>query len=163
MWDELQDDPDFLEKLPSEEKVSETSLPGTNGDSISILTGIDRSRNLYFKPVCVGNIESYHVNKAFEGRFAEDAILVTDGNNSYNDFAELNNIHHEVVPADKHAVGPYNLARANSSHSHYKSYCSRNKQNSPSAKHAESGTGFFWWLEKDKDKNTQEKVDRVSG
>ncbi len=40
--------------------------------------------------------------------------------------------------------------------SNFKSYYSRNKQNSPSAKHAESGTDFFWWLEKNKDKNTKE-------
>lgn len=161
LWNELQDDPEFLEQLLMGSKRSETSLPGTNEDSVCVLTGIDRSDNTYIKPVCLGSMETTHVTTNFDERFAKDAILVTDGNSTYNWFAEERMIHHEVIPADRHAVGPYSLSRVNALHASYKANYSKNKGNLPATKYLELGSDFFWWLEKRKGKPAQELVDEL--
>ena len=161
LWEELQQDPEFLAHLLSAKKRSETSLPGTNDDNVCILTGIDRDQNIFIKPICIGSMETTHVTESFENRFAEDAILVTDGNTTYNWFAEENNIHHEVIPAEVHAVGPYSLSRVNGLHRNIKGYYPKHIENLPATKNLEISLGFFWWLEKNKDKTTQEKVDLI--
>ena len=161
LWEELQQSPEFLEYLLSATKRSETSLQGTNEDSVCILTGIDRDHSIYIKPTCLGSMESNHVTESFENRFAPDAIIVTDGNTTYNWFAEESNIHHEVIPADKHAVGPYSLSRVNSLHSSVKAHYPKHKGNLPATKYLDIGLGFFWWLEKNKDKSTKEKIDLI--
>lgn len=161
LWVELQDNPAYLEELLGNQKRSNTSLNGTKNDSVCILTGVDRAKNLYIKPTCVGKLETTHVSEQFEGRFERDAILVTDGNSSYNWFAEYNNIHHEVIPADKHAVGPYSLSRVNAIHSSLNAYYPKHKGNLPATKHLQLGTDMFWWLEKNKDLSLQEKVDAL--
>lgn len=161
LWNELQDNPEFLEQLLMGSKRSETSLSGTNDDSVCVLTGIDRSSNTYIKPVCLGSMETVHVISSFDERFARDAVLVTDANNTYNWFAEERMIHHEVVPANKHAIGPYSLSRVNALHASYKAHYSKNKGNLPATKYLELGSDFFWWLEKHKGQATQEQVNAL--
>lgn len=156
-WDDLQKDPERLEQLLR----GDCYLAGTNRDSVCILTGKDRSGNLFAKPVCVGTMERYHLNKHMDTRFAEDAILVTDCNNTYDWFAEYRNIHHESVLSSKHANGPYNLARINAIHSNLTAYWSDDKENLPATKYLEYDIMLFWWLEKNKDLTTKQMVDEL--
>ena len=157
LLEELQHDPEQLEAILKGDRY----LPGTKNDSVCVLTGIDRGKNLVIKPVCLGKLESGHVCQEFDTRFGNDAMIVTDGNSSYNWFAEERNIHHEVIPADKHAVGPYSLARVNAIHADYNKYYPQHKQNLPATKYLDLGTDFFWWLEKNKDNSIEEKVDML--
>ena len=104
-----------------------------------------------------------HIKTHFDNRFASDAILVTDKNNSYDWFAEERNLHHEQVLAKKHTNGPYSLARVNALHSNLASYWPDERENLPATKYLDLETTFFWWLEKNKDLSTQEKVQELLG
>lgn len=139
-WDDLQKDPERLEQLLH----GDCYLAGTNRDSVCILTGKDRSGNLFAKPVCVGNMEGIHMSKHMDTRFAQDAILVTDCNNSYDWFAEYRGIHHEKVLASKHTNGPYNLARINAIHSNLSKHWSDSKENLPATKYLDCDIMLFW-------------------
>lgn len=153
-WEELQKEPDRLKALLS----GDCYLPGTNRDSVCILTGKDRSDNLFVKPVCLGNAESNHIVKHFDGRFNEDTILVTDGNNSYNWFAEERNLYHVKVPSDKKAVGPYSLARVNAVHKNMTDTWPKDWQNLPATKYLDLNVMLFWWLEKHKNLSINEQI-----
>lgn len=157
LWEELQRNPDKLEEL----LTGDAYISGTNRDSVCILTGKDRSGNLYLDPACVGSIESRHVEEMLAGRFAEDAILVTDSNHSYKSFAELENIHHELVLASKHANGPYNLGRINSIHSKLNVYWSNDAHKLPATKYLDLSLILFWWMEKNSNLSTAQKVDKL--
>lgn len=159
LWERLQGDTEKLEAL----LTGNNYLQGTNKDSVCILTGIDRSGNLFAKPVCLGSIERYHVVKHFTDKFEQDAIMVTDHSNSYVWFAEESNLHHEQVLASKHTNVPYSLARINSVHSILSAYWSDTKENLPATKYLDIETQFFWWLQKNKDLTTQEKIDELLG
>lgn len=156
-WEDLQKDPKALEQLLH----GDCYLAGTNRDSVCILTCKDRSGNLFAKPVCVGTMERYHLNKHMDNRFADDAILVTDCNNTYDWFAAYRSIHHEQVLASKHANGPYNLARINAIHSNLTAFWSDDKENLPATKYLEYDIMLFWWLEKNKDLTTKQLVEEL--
>lgn len=157
LWQGLQSNPDFLDTLLHDSPY----LEGTNKDHVCVLSGKDRSGNLYIKPVTLGNIESRHVTKEFEGRFNSDAILVTDGSSAYNEFAEMNNIHHEQIDATKHSNGTFSLARINSVHSNLRDYWPKDGKNLPATKYVDLGLMFFWWQEKNKDLTQYQQVDEL--
>ena len=161
LWDELLDNPELLDKLLSNSGRRETSLDGSKDDSVCIITGTDRSKNLYIKPTCIGKLGSKHVAEHFENRFEEDAIIVTDSSPSYDKFANDSHLHHEYIPSGEHTNGPYSLSRVNAVHSKLSSYYSEDKRNLPATKHLTVGVDFFWWLEKNKDKDLQEKIDEL--
>ena len=167
LWDELSRDPEQLELLLQSESPGRPStrvyLPGTNRDSVSILTGIDRSSNMVIRPACLGTIETLHIKQILDNHFAADAIMVTDKNNSYDWFAEEQNLHHEKVLAKKHTNGPYSLARVNALHSNLAAYWPDERENLPATKYLDIELAFFWWLEKNKDLSTQEKVQELLG
>lgn len=156
-WDDLQKDPEALEQLLH----GDCYLAGTNRDSVCILTGKDRSGNLFAKPICVGNMEGFHLNEHMDTRFAKDAILVTDCNNTYDWFADYRGIHHERVLSTKHANGPYNLGRVNALHSILAAFWSESKENLPATKYLECDIMLFWWLEKNKDLTTKQLVEEL--
>lgn len=157
LWDKLQQTPEKLEELLHGDRY----IPGTNRDSVCILTAKDRSGNLFAKPVCVGNMETSHMNTHMDGRFAPDAILVTDCNNTYDWFAEYRSLHHEKVLSSKHANGPYNLARVNALHSKLSAYWSESKENLPATKYLDCDIMLFWWLEKNKDLTTKQQIEEL--
>ena len=138
-------------------------MPGTNRDNICILTGIDNSNNAMARAVCVGSIESKHVHDELICRLDNSSVMVTDGNPSYNDFAEMENIQHDVVTSDKHAVGNRNLGKVNAYHSDMSAFWSDHKENLPPTKYLDIGLALFWWLEKNKDLSIKQKVDEILG
>lgn len=157
LWGELQADPKRLKSLLYEDK----HLQGTYRDNVCILTGKDRSNNIYLSPICLGQMDSTHVTQHFKDRFESDAIMVTDSNNSYNWFAEYENIHHEQLLSKLHVKGPYSLARINALHSNLKAYWPDTKENLPSTKYLDLNLMLFWWLEKNKDLTTQQQIEEL--
>lgn len=157
LWDRLQSDQAFLNELLYGDKW----LEGTNKDSVCILSGKDRSGNLYLNPVCVGSIESSHISRSFKGRFEPDAIMVTDGNNSYNWFAEYENVHHVQILSRLRVQGPYNLGRIDAIHSKMSAYWPVARENLPSTKYLDLNVMLFWWLEKNRDLTTKQQVEEL--
>lgn len=149
--------PDELDRLLEGTRY----LPGTNRDSVCILTAKDRSGNLFIKPTCVGGITSSNVQEQFKDRFAEDSIMVTDGSNAYKDFAEMENIRHEQVNADAHAKGPFSLARVNALHSQLNRFWPSGSGKLPATKYIDLYLILFWWLQKQAEKTTDQKVDEL--
>ena len=153
LW-ELEKDPEHLEALLTGDKY----LAGTKNDSVCVLTATDRNNGIYIKPTCVGSLESNHVVKHFDGRLTNDSIIVTDGNTTYNWFAEERNLHHEVVLSKDHVNGPFSLAHVNALHSTFSMYYAEHRRNLPATKYLDLGVDFFWWLQKNKQLTTQQKV-----
>ena len=160
LYDELKaNNPSYLEFILSNGK---SYLPGTKKDSVNILTAVDRgSKAMYMKPASVGKTTSEDVIKHFSGKFESDSIVVTDGSNSYLSFTELENLHHEIIPADKHANGPFNLAMVNSLHSRFNLLFAKHKENLPATKNLPLWTEFFCWLEENKALTTDQKVELI--
>ena len=104
--------PDELERL----LYGSNFLPGTNRDNVCILSGKDRSGNLYMSPACLGNAEPRHIQTHFQERFASDAILVTDSSKAYGPFAKSHNLRYEKLASGQHSRGPYSLSRINAVH-----------------------------------------------
>lgn len=161
LWDELQADHQKLEMLLHSKNRSDNSMEGAQRDSVCILTGKDRSGNLFAKLVCVGSIARKHVIKHFDDRFESDAIMVTDGSTAYVWFAEERNLHHVKVNSKVHFNGPYNLSRINSLHSNLSKYWSEDSENLPATKYLDLSLMLFWWQEKNKDLTTKQQVEEL--
>lgn len=157
LWEEVSSNNELYTQL----MFGDYDQPGTNRDNVCILSGKDRSGNLYINPVCVGSIESKHVVNHFEDRFAEDAILVTDSNTAYNWFAEEANIHHEQILSEKHVNGPYSLSRINAVHSNLRMQWPKKGNNHPATKYLDLGLILFWWMEKNKDLTPQQQAEEL--
>lgn len=157
-WDSLQKDPARLEMLLSS---GDSYKRGISNDQICILTCKDRSGHFTIDPVCVGRLETADVQKNLGGRFASDAILVTDSHNAYPGFALSEKIQLEQIEADKHAKGAYNLGRINAVHSKLSAFYPEQQERMPATKYLGLQLKLFWWLEVNGAINTQEKVDRL--
>ena len=157
LWEELQSNPERLEMLLH----GSAYLQKANRDSVCVLTGKDRSGNLFVKPVCLGSLESKHVCNHFDTRFEPDAIMVTDRSSCYDWFAEERNIYHEKVLSTAHTNGWANLAHINALHSRLSKYWSDSRENLPATKYLDLSAWFFWWLEKNSDLTTKQKVEEL--
>lgn len=157
LWEELQADPKRLEMLLH----GDSFLEGTQKDSVCILTGKDRSGNIFAKPVCVGSIARKHVIEHFDDRFESDAIMVTDGSNAYVWFAEERNLHHVKVNSKVHFNGTYNLSRINSLHSNLSKYWPEDSENLPATKYLDLNLMLFWWQEKNKDLSVKQQIEEL--
>lgn len=157
-WQELQDNPERLEMLLNS---GDSYLRGISRDQTCILTCIDRSGDLYMNPTCISRLETDDVKKDLHGRFASDAIMVTDSHNAYPEFARSEHIQLEQIEADKHAKGAYNLARINALHSRLAKYWPREQERLPATKYLDLSLMLFWWLEKNSKLTTQEKINQL--
>lgn len=154
---ELQKDPERLEQL----LYGDSYVKGTKRDSVCILTGKDRSGNLLLEPICLGSIEAKHVEQTLSDKVSSNIIMVTDGNNAYNWFAELRNIQHEQIPASQHSRGPFSLAHVNAIHSKLATYWPDNGQRLPATKYLDLNLLLFWWIEKNERLTTPEKAEEL--
>lgn len=158
LYDELaQYEPEYLEQLLSDDVLT-YDRGISNRDQTNIVVCTDRNKNLFVSPVSVGKLTSDDATKALGGRFADDAILVTDENNAYNDLAESEGIQLEQVLSTKHVKGPFNLARINSICDNLKNFLGPDRCR-PSTKYLDLWLLFYIWLEKHKELNTYEKRD----
>lgn len=69
-------------------------------------------------PIILGRLEKAMAKEKLKPRFTPDKsnVLVTDEHNAYNRVTYGTGAKHEVVKADKHARGKYNLAKVNAVH-----------------------------------------------
>lgn len=132
-----------------------------SNEQTCILACKDRSQNLYVNPVCVGRLETEDLTKNLAGRFASDAIMVTDSYNAYLSFAKNERIQLEQIEPGKHAKGAYNLSRINSTHNKLKAYWSTERGRQPATKYMDLSLMLFWWLEKNGTLSTMEKVEKL--
>lgn len=149
------DEPGELERL----LYGSNFLPGSNKDGVCILSGKDRSGNLYISPACLGNAEPKHIQAHFQDRIASDAILVTDSSNAYGPFAKSHNLRYEKLASGQHSRGPYSLSRINSVHSNLREYMPKSGRNLLATKYLDLGLIFFWWQEKNKHLTPSDQVE----
>lgn len=148
--------PDELERL----LYGSNFLPGTNRYNC-ILSGKDRSGNLYMSPACLGNAEPKHIQAHFKKRFASDTILVTDSSKAYGPFAKSHNLRYEKLASGQHSRGPYSLSRINAVHSNFRDYMPKSGKNLLATKYLDLGLIFFWWQEKHKQLTQSEQIEAL--
>ena len=152
-----EEDPAYLEQLLCDDVLT-YDRGISNRDQTNIVVCTDRNKNLFVAPVSVGKLTSDDATKALGGRFANDAILVTDENNAYIGLAESEKIHLEQILSSDHVKGPFNMARINSVCDNLKAFLGSDR-NRPATKYLDIWLMFYIWLEKNKDLNTYEKRD----
>lgn len=157
-YDDLVNNPKRLEELLAS---TNTYKRGLSYDQTCILTCKDEKDNLYMHPVCIGRLETEDVKRELHGKFAEDTIFLTDSHTSYPDFVRNEKIQHVAIKADKHTNGQYNLARINALHSEIAKYWPRQQERSPSTKYMDLSLILFWWLQKNAELSTAEKVEAI--
>lgn len=157
-WEDLQKDPEKLDMLLNS---VDSYKRGISNDQTCILTCKDRNENLYINPVSIGRLETADVQEHLNGRFASDAILVTDSHPSYLSFANNEKIQLEQIGSGQHSKGAYNLGRINALHSRLSKYWSKQSERLPATKYMDLGLMLFWWLEKNGQLSTKEKVDAI--
>lgn len=158
VYDELQKDPERLNYLLYS---GDSYLRGISKDQTCILTCKDRNDNLYMSPTCVGRLETEDVERTLHGKFARDAIMVTDSHNAYPSFASKENIQLEQIEADRHIKGAFNLARINALHSEIAKYWPRQQERIPATKYMDLSLMLFWWLKKNENLTVYEKVEKL--
>lgn len=157
-WDEIKDNPVKIQKLINS---ADTHLRGISNEQTCILTCKDRGNNLYMSPTCIGRMDVNDLKKHLKGKFASDSILVTDSHTSYPEFARSEHIQLEQIPSGKHSNGAYNLGRINALHSRLEKHWPDKSGRHLATKYLDLGIIFFWWLEKNSDLTTQEKVEKL--
>lgn len=144
LWEALNKDPERLEMLLSS---SDSYKRGISNDQTCVLTCKDRSGHFTIDPVCVGRLETADLQKNLSGKFASDAILVTDSHATYSGFAESERIQLEQIEAGKHSKGAYNLGRMNAIHSKLSAFYPEQEERTPATKYLGLQLKLFWWLE----------------
>lgn len=157
LWDELQDDPDFINAL----LFGESYYRGISVDQTCIVTGRDRGGNMQIKPSCLGRPDTDDIKNVLHGKFASDAIMVTDSHNAYPGFARDEKIQHEQIEAGKHAKGAFTLGRINGMHSKMSKHYSKDGQRVPATKYLGISLMLFYWLEKNDKLTTAEQVEEL--
>lgn len=157
LYNKLQsEEPDYLEELLDDEPKMKR---GISNEQICILTLIDENNQLYLEPVTVGRLEKAMVKAKFKGKFKDKkSVFVTDDHKAYNRVLYGSGVPHKVVPADKHSVGKFNLAKVNSIHSALASYMDIKTGRVYTTKYLDLNLMLFWWLFKYKNFSTEEKV-----
>lgn len=159
-WQELQSDHERLEQLMSSNR---TYKRGISNEQVCVLTCKDRNGHIFIKTVCLGRPESEDIARVLSDKIPYDAILITDSHSSYISFVESKKIHHEAIPSGKHAKGTFNLANVNAMHSQIESMYFINTSRRPATKYLDLYLMLFYWLEKNKQLHTNQKVDSLLG
>ena len=158
LYDKLQrEEPEFLQELLSDEPKMKR---GISNEQICILTLVDQNGKLYLEPVSVGRLEKAMAKAKLKPKFTPDKsnVFVTDDHNAYNRVLYGTGAKHEVVSASRHTNGKYNLATVNSVHSALSRYMDPKSGKVFNTKYLDLTLILFWWLQKNKDRTTNQKV-----
>lgn len=158
LWDRLKSEPERLERLL---ESGNSYKKGISNDQTCVLTCKDRSGHFTIDPVSVGRLETNDLTKNLSGKFASDAILVTDSHSAYQGFARTEHIQLEQIESGKHSKGAYNLGRINAIHSKLSAFYPEQEERAPATKYLGLQLKLFWWLEVNGTLGTQEKVDKL--
>ena len=80
---------------------------------------------------------------------------------AYPGFAHKERIQLEQIEADKRAKGAYNLGRINALHARIADYYPKQSERAPATKYLDLSLMLFWWLEKNGQLSTTDKVDKL--
>ena len=158
LYDKLQrEEPELLQELLSDEPKMKR---GISNEQICILTLVDQNGKLYLEPVSVGRLEKAMAKAKLKPKFTPDKsnVFVTDDHNAYNRVLYGTGAKHEVVSASRHTNGKYNLATVNSVHSALSRYMDSKSGKVFNTKYLDLTLILFWWLQKNKDRTTNQKV-----
>ena len=158
LWDRLKSEPERLERLL---ESGNSYKKGISNDQTCVLTCKDRSGHFTIDPVSVGRLETNDLPKNLSGKFASDAILVTDSHSAYQRFARTEHLQLEQIESGKHSKGAYNLGRINAIHSKLSAFYPEQEERAPATKYLGLQLKLFWWLEVNGTLGTQEKVDKL--
>ena len=153
----LQEDPDYLEELLSDDK--DKMKRGISNEQICILTLVDENSTLYIEPVSVGRLEKAMAKAKLKQKFTGDKnVLVTDDHNAYSKIMYGTGVKHAIVPANIHKKSKYNLAKVNSVHSALASFMDKYRGKVYTTKYLDLNLMLFWWLFKYREFTTEEKA-----
>lgn len=161
LYEKLQrEDPAFLEELLSDDPKMKR---GISNEQICILTLVDQTGKLYLEPVSVGRLEKAMAKAKLKPRFTPDKsnVFITDDHNAYNRVLYGTGAKHEVVNAKAHKKGKYSLATVNSVHSALGRYMNPKEGKVFNTKYLDLTLMLFWWLQRYKDKTTNQKVQMI--
>ena len=166
LYDEVAKDPDRLARLLGENTGSKNSPKerrkrGISNDQTCVLTCKDRSGFFTIDPICVGPPGTTDIRQNLSGKFANDAILVTDSRGVYSGFAKTEGIQLEQIESDKFTKGAYNLGRIDAVHSKLSAFYPDQEERAPATKYLGLQLKLFWWLEVNGTLGTQDKVDKL--
>ena len=131
-----------------------------NHQHVCILTAVDTANNIYIEPVTSGTAKATDINNSLSQRIDMQSLLVTDEHNGYKYLARKNCIKHIKVAGNMHSNGTFNLANVNSLHSAIDRFFG-SKEYLPTTKYLDLYLIMFWWLQKQKDLNSNELVTRM--
>ena len=158
LYEKLQrEEPEYLAELLSDDPKMKR---GISNEQICILTLVDQNGKLYLEPVSVGRLEKAMAKAKLKPKFTPDKsnVFVTDDHNAYNRVLYGTGAKHEVVSASRHTNGKYNLATVNSVHSALSRYMDPKSGKVFNTKYLDLTLILFWWLQKNKDRTTNQKV-----
>lgn len=112
---------------------------GLSRDKVCVLCAIDRSKNIFNTPVGYGKMSSKQVKENLSDRIVEDAVLVTDGEKSYNTLADKVRLKTIKTGLTKNKL--YHLQNINSYHSGLKGFM--RKFNGVATKYLDNYVNFF--------------------
>ncbi len=92
---------------------------GLSKDQVPVFTACDRSHHLVAKKAGRGTINSHWIENFLPKFLAKDAVLVTDGLQSYKSLCRKNKITHVIIQnkPGKRSIGSYHIQHINSFHS----------------------------------------------
>lgn len=125
----------------------QTKKRGTSKDQVCVLTAIDRDKNNWMKPVCLGNLSKKYLEGDFANAIAKDAVLVTDNQASYPSFAAKRYMTHECLYSRQPPRGAYHLQNVNSLHWQLKRFMGR--FNGVATKYLDNYLVFWQWRDGD--------------
>ncbi len=120
---------------------------GASKEQVCVLTAIDRDKNDWMKPVCLGNLSKEYLEGDFAKAIPSDSVLVTDKHRSYQNFAVDKEITHKRLYSRSSPRGAYHLQNVNALHSQLKRFM--RPFNGVATKYLDNYLAFWQWRDGD--------------
>ena len=124
---------------------------GISNQQVCCLSCVDRDKNHFLQPVCVGRILPTHIEQALVPHFSKDTVLVADSHRAYKTVANKHKIPLKQIPSGKHTSGGYSLGHINGYHHNISDFMYL--YHGVSSKFLDYYLALFYWIEKNKDKS----------
>ena len=147
--------------LGSQKKVLGRDTIGSNHQKVCIMTAVDRSNNIYIRPITSGTPNAQDVYKSLVSNITNEAVLITDGHKSYRYLCKKENIKSIIVESGKHVNGPFNLGRVNGIHGEIEVFLESDPYKRIATKYLDLYLIRFWWFKKNKDMSPNDNIDKL--
>ena len=151
---------------PSRHNGSTNLTSGISKDQICVIVALDENDNLIIRVAGNGNASTNMISKVLNGKINSGSTLVTDSKNSYDKFAELNNLKLIKIAAGMHKQDNYSINDVNQIMSEIETYL--NIKRGISTRHLQHHMNFIQYRKKIKytieylDRNEKMYVDAIS-